>query len=197
MSGSTSGAVDAVRLFVAVDIDAATRAQLASVRAAMEPVLRDARIPPRVAWVRPEAAHVTLRFIGEVPRQQLSAIQSALSSLVVRGFDVTWDVLGTFGGMRHPRVLWVAPRQVDEAFQALSDEVNTRLDPLLGHEADHPFAPHVTIGRIRDAGRGVDWRRGLAAVRWTPTVTSVTRITLYQSQQSSTGHTYTALSTYG
>ena len=117
--------------------------------------------------------------------------------MVVAPFDITWEQVGTFGAVHHPRVVWVAPARDDDAFRMLAKEVNARLDPVLGPDADRPLRPHVTLGRVRDPGRGTDWARVLAAVEWSPTVSRVSRVTLYQSQQSSRGPTYTALSTYG
>lgn len=64
--------VDPVRLFVAVDVPQAVREALAVACARLEKLCRSAR------WVRIEGAHVTLKFIGEVPDEQFESIRAAL-----------------------------------------------------------------------------------------------------------------------
>jgi 2'-5' RNA ligase len=185
-----------VRLFIAVDIDDDTRAQLAATRDAMQRIVNDARVPPRITWVKDDAAHVTVRFIGEVDEQKLSLIQSALAAITCAPFDVQWEMLGTFGGLRNPRVIWIAPASGGAAFGELARQVNAALDPVLGPGEARPFKPHLTLGRVRDAGRGVDWARAMA-VGFNPSITRVDHVTLYQSRLSPKGPTYTALSTHG
>jgi 2'-5' RNA ligase len=186
-----------MRLFIAFDIDAATRAQLTSVREAIERVISAAASPPRVTWVKSEAAHVTLRFIGETPPQTLEAVQQALGGMAVEPFEVRWDAVGTFGGTRHPRVIWISPGSGIEQCRELVGRLDVALEALVGPGESRPFVPHLTLGRVRAPGRRVDWARALAAVRWEPTVTLVDQIVLYQSQLSPKGPTYTALSTRG
>ena len=84
-----------------------------------------------------------------------------------------------------------------DSFTQLAQEIDVRIDPVLGEGRSQPFAPHLTLGRVKESGRGVDWPRALQAVRFTPTFTRVARVTLYQSRLSSKGPTYTAVSSYG
>ena len=186
-----------MRLFVAVDIDDGTRAQLEAARSAIQAVVNEAPRPARVTWVKSGIAHVTMRFIGETPEHVLRIIQEALASVTILPFDVTWQAVGTSGGMRHPRVIWLAPTSGLDAFTQLAAHVNAQLDPVIGPGDARPFRPHLTLGRVREAGRGVEWTRALAGARLTPTVTRVDHVTLYQSRLSPHGPTYTALSTHG
>jgi 2'-5' RNA ligase len=186
-----------MRLFVAVDIDDGTRAQLEAARTAIQAVISEAPTPARVTWTRSEIAHVTVRFIGETPEHALTTIQEALATVTIAPFDVTWETVGTFGGTRHPRVIWVAPTIGLDALTRLAAHVNAQLDPVIGPGDARPFKPHLTLGRIREAGRGVEWPRALAGVRFTPSSTRVDHVTLYQSRLSPNGPTYTSLSTHG
>jgi 2'-5' RNA ligase len=186
-----------MRLFVASDIDDETRRQLGAAQDALRTALNAAAVPPRVTWVRPEAAHVTLRFIGETSDERATLIQRALATVEFRPFDVTWGSVGTFGGSRNPIVIRVAPTQGLELFKALAHQINERLDPVIGAAESRPFAPHLTIGRVKRRGKGIDWAQALGTIRFTPTTTRIERVTLYQSRLSSKGPTYTALSTHG
>ena len=186
-----------MRLFLAIDIDAGTRGQLEAVRASVEAAAQSARTPPRISWVRPEVAHLTVRFLGELDSHFVQAVQEALATLVIEPFDVTWGTAGVFGSARNPRVLFLTPVQGTDALRSVVAGVDERLDPVLGEGRDHAFKAHLTIGRVREAGRGVDWRATMEAVQVSPTVTRVADVTLYQSRLSPKGPTYTALSSHG
>jgi 2'-5' RNA ligase len=197
-----------VRLFVAADIDDHTRAQLPPVRDAIEAAVAHAGVPPRVTWVRAELAHVTLRFIGEVP----DAVGDNAAAALGRGFEIPpfeirWTHLGTFppagrpaqdGHARRrprnfPKVIWIGAASGQESLARLARLVNERLMPIVGAGDTRPFKAHLTIGRVRDPGRGVDWSDALAQARLEPTTTLVDHVTMYQSNLSPKGPTYTAL----
>jgi len=183
-----------MRLFVAVDIDPETRAQLGEARDAMQAALLTSRVPPRVTWVKPENAHVTLRFIGEASEATAIRIGAALKQMTgATGFDVSWDRLGGFPNDRRPRVVWIGPRSAD-ALADLAQQVNDVLTPIVGPGESRPFAPHLTLGRVKEPGAGVDWPRAYAARTWVATLTRVDHLTLYLSRLSSKGPTYTAVS---
>ena len=96
-----------MRLFVAVEASDATRAGLRALRARLEPRLAASR-PPRVTWVNPDTAHVTLRFLGEVADDLAPALVSALApEFPVAPFDVRFDRLGAFPGVRRPQAIWI------------------------------------------------------------------------------------------
>jgi 2'-5' RNA ligase len=76
---------------------------------------------------------------------------------------------------------------------ALAAHVNRQLDPLIGPGETRPFNAHITLGRVRDAGRQVPWAAALDAVKLRPTKTRVDHVTLYASRLSPKGPTYTAV----
>jgi 2'-5' RNA ligase len=187
------GGVCCVRLFVAVDIDDETRRQLGSAREAVQAVLAKARVPPRVTWVKDEAAHVTLRFIGETPEGRVEQITQAIA----RRFDVApveirWQHVGSFPQGNRPHVIWIGAAR-DSDLATLAAAVEARLTPIVGPGESRPFTAHITLGRVKESGKSVDWPQALAAVRWTPTITRIDHITLYASRTSPKGPTYTSL----
>jgi RNA 2',3'-cyclic 3'-phosphodiesterase len=186
-----------VRLFVAVEVDDITRAQLASTRDALERSIAAAAVPPRITWVQPQLAHVTVRFLGETPDTQLPAVQEALSAVSIEAFDVRWTTIGTFGGPRRPRVIWIGASEGEHALVAVAHDVNRALDPLFGPGESRRFTPHITLARVREPGRGVDWSGAISSASWSSTITRVTAVTLFESRLSPKGPTYTALSSHG
>ena len=127
-----------MRLFLAADIDDDTRRQLAAAQETLRSVLGRARVAPRVAWASPATAHVTLRFIGEASEDHLTRLQTALATLQFAPFEVTWGVVGSFGGSRHPKVIWVGLTVGLDSFTRLAHEIDLRIDPMLGEGRSQP-----------------------------------------------------------
>lgn len=181
-----------MRLFVAADLSPDTRRAFRRVREQLEPRLAAARMPPRLVWVADEAAHVTLRFIGHVREEQAARLESALAAPIERRpFDLRWHTLGTFPSGRSPRVVWLGTSDDMTAIQDVAAIVNRRLDAIVGAGDERPYTPHVTLARVKDPGRGVEWPKTLAAVAVEPTVSRVDHVTLYESRVTSRGSTYT------
>ena len=180
-----------MRLFVAVDISDNTRRAFKRVREQLEGCLVY-RTSPRVVWVDDEAAHVTLRFIGSVPDAQATLIEDALRpAFGLPTFDLEWGTVGTFPPGRSPRVVWMGATSDLEPMRQLARLVNGRIDPIVPNHETRPYSPHLTIARVKDPGRGVDWAGALARVRPEPTVSHVDHVTLYESRVTSKGSTYT------
>jgi 2'-5' RNA ligase len=184
-----------MRLFVAADISDDTRTQLLRVRHQLEPLLARARRAPRITWVSPEVAHVTLRFIGEVTGEKAAALRNVICGNLDRPpFSVQWSTVGTFPSGRSPRVVWLGATHGALELSALAAAVNVELESLVGPADERPFKPHLTVARIKDSGAGVAWRQTVAEVTPGVTTTHVDHVTLYQSQLSSKGPTYHPLS---
>jgi RNA 2',3'-cyclic 3'-phosphodiesterase len=187
-----------VRLFVAVDISDDTRAAMRDVRRAIERAVSVAAVPPRITWVSESVAHVTVRFIGEVDDEAAARVAaSLLAPIDMAPFDIEWATVGAFpagrAGLRAPRALWIAATAGASSLVELATAVNRRLVGHVGAGDARPYSPHLTIGRVKLPGRHVPWADALAAAQPNPTRSRIDRVTLYRSQLSSRGPTYTAV----
>jgi 2'-5' RNA ligase len=182
-----------VRLFVAIDVSDDTRAHLGRVRNVLEQQLAASRTPPRVTWVAESAAHVTLRFIGEVSEDTAEKVKAALAPPFARPpYELQFDGVGTFPNARRPRVVWIGASRGQEETAALADTVNARLDPILGPGEERTFRAHLTVARVKEAGR-FDWAAAVAAADRGRSRSPIDHVTLYQSKTSPKGPAYTAL----
>jgi RNA 2',3'-cyclic 3'-phosphodiesterase len=186
-----------MRLFVAVDLSPETRAQLSAVREQIDSLLNGRRAP-RITWVKPEVAHLTVQFLGDVADDDVDRVIGALGghSLADGPFVVSWDALGAFPDTRRPRVLWLGAASGTESMQALAREARKRLAAVAIVDEDRPFRAHVTVARVRDPGSGVRWSDIVSNVRPGRTRMPVDHVTLYHSQLSPHGPRYTALATW-
>ncbi len=58
---------------------------------------------------------------------------------------------------------------------------------------DRALLPHLTLGRVKMAGAGIDWPKILQAAEVRNAVSRIDRVTLYQSRLSRDGPNYTEL----
>jgi 2'-5' RNA ligase len=186
-----------MRLFVAVEPDAAARLTLSRTIDALRDRLGRARVRLSIRWVPAEHLHVTLVFIGHVPDDAASAwIDAVRAPLAAAPFDANLAACGAFPPTSAPRVLWAG---LDEAARAplgrLRDLLEARLMPL-GHVPEaRPFSAHVTLARVKDVprGEGARVRAALAAIDPPHARFHVDHVTLFRSHVSSAGARYEAL----
>jgi 2'-5' RNA ligase len=140
-----------VRLFVALEIPAAVRDNLAAFLKDMRDLsakLADKR--PR--WVRPENLHVTLKFIGEVAPSRVDSIRGALTAIHSEApLDLRFRGLGFFPNANHPRVLW-AGLVASTNLPLLAGDIDCALDALKIARETRAFAPHITLARFEPPG---------------------------------------------
>ena len=181
------------RLFVAIDVGDEVRSEVARVIASIGARLAAAPTPPKMTWVKPAALHLTVRFIGETDDAGATRLRDLLSPpIMLAPFDVEWRGVGAFPSPKEPRALWVGIIRGGAELGAVEAEVSRRL----GHAVDadpKPFLPHLTLGRIRMSGRGVDWIKVLQAIEVRGVRSRVERVTLYRSELSQRGPHYTGL----
>jgi len=181
------------RVFVAIDVGDVVRAEAARVIKVISDRIDAVKTPPKIAWVKPAALHVTLRFIGEVPEADVPALCERIAPPVhLPPFEVEWRGIGAFPSPRHPRALWLGVVSGGAALGALEAEVSRRLAGTLDPES-RPLLPHLTLGRIKMTGAGVDWSKVLQSVEVRGARSVVDRITLFRSRLSRQGPHYTGL----
>lgn len=179
----------AKRLFIAVDIDEATREEVGRISM----VTRNAvEAHTKASWVRTERMHLTLVFLGSVEEAVEQRISAALASPIRETpFDVMFDGLGFFPARGSPRVLWLGIREGLEHLRSIHRTVATRVG--LGSGAGlEPFTPHLTLARLRDrVPRGK--LAGIAQIPASAGPSRIDRVTLYESRLSPAGPTYVPL----
>lgn len=184
-----------MRVFVAVDVGDAVRREAARVVAVLAGRLEAVKEPPKVVWGKPAALHVAIRFIGDLDEAQVEDVRHRLAPPIeMAPFDVQWRGIGTFPNNKHPRALWLGVINGAAPLAQLEAEVSRRLAsadavPL----DDRALLPHLTLGRVKMAGKGVEWPKLLQACEVKRAVSRIDRVSLYQSKLSQQGPHYTEL----
>jgi len=137
---------DHIRAFVAVKIPSEIRHGLAEIRRQLKRTGADAR------WVKPDNVHLTLRFLGnDVPSRIVDAIGGSLHDRLksVQPFRITVGGLGAFPNVTKPRVVWLGIEPTDGPLLELREAVEDAVEEVGWAREDRPFAPHLTLGRIK------------------------------------------------
>ena len=189
--------MDTVRLFVAVPLPESVLEQLADVRYRLQ-----GKVPPgTVRWVSSDGIHLTLKFLGDTPRDKIPTVKEALSVVGRNALPCTLVAqgLGCFPNLRRPRVLWVGVTEPTGRLELLQKAIEEAMTSLGYKPERHSFTPHLTLGRVRRAS-GRDQRQIADAVRDT-TVGELAEFSadgfeLIRSDLKPGGAEYTTLETF-
>lgn len=192
-----------VRLFIAIPLPADVRESLAVAVAALREQPSPAVPPSGFKWVRPENYHVTLKFLGEVPADRLSAVEAACraaaESLGPASMSVASLALHPASGTTR---LIVGQMQGDtEAVQLLAHRLEDGMHTIGFPREGRPFWPHVTIARARtplrmNAAQRSRWSTDAAAHFATSPTFAVNATELIESRLLPAGPIYTAVGTF-
>jgi RNA 2',3'-cyclic 3'-phosphodiesterase len=133
-----------MRLFAAIPVSGEAQAALGG---ALEQ-LRATDMP--VKWTRPDALHLTIKFLGDVMPDQLASLCHVLED-AGRGTPILTMSLTEVGGFPaagRAKVLW-AGLEAEPALELLVDRVERGCVPLGFPVEGRAFRPHVTLGRLR------------------------------------------------
>ena len=150
-----------LRAFLAVELPGDAREALAG----LVQQLRQARIEG-LRPVDPTGIHLTIKFLGKVPRTQVESIVTEVSRMAAghHSFTIVVNGVGVFPSRDAPRVLWVG---VEGDLPMLVDLHRDMEDVLegLGFARDRrEFSPHLTVARIAARASSTDRRRAAEAL---------------------------------
>jgi 2'-5' RNA ligase len=192
------------RVFVATRIPGALAEDVVSLQRELDRRLID------VKWVEPENLHLTLRFFGELGEGEIERVVGAVTEVtrLATPFPARLEGIGTFPNHGRPRVIWAGMTVGRERLLATAEALERAFVTAGLGPADRPFAPHLTLGRVRDprppshgGRRGqrpppqamVEMRAAVDRARFGPADFEVREIAVVQSRLSPRGPSYSDL----
>lgn len=187
--------MDAIRAFIAIELPEAILAELGNIEARLKPqVPHDA-----IRWVKADSIHLTLKFLGQVPSDQLGLITSSLRTAAAAHAPFTLEVKGAgcFPNIHRPRVVWVGILEKEHRLHALQRAVENAIAPLGYPTEIRDFTPHLTLGRVARDVRQTDQKKigdtvqaaGVGSLgKW-----EVRQVALIKSDLKPSGAEYTTL----
>lgn len=155
----------------------------------------DLPVEGNIRWSRPENVHLTLKFLGDVPQENLEGIRDVLARVCGRHapFEAATSGFGAFPSARKARVVWADVTEGCDPLRALSEDLEISLGSLgFSRESRRVFRPHVTIGRAR--GRPVRLEAAETTARGERF--PVREVVLVRSVQGDNGAAYSTLAAY-
>lgn len=181
-----------IRAFVGVKLDSLIIQRMAALAAQLKLRL------PEVRWVPGENLHFTLKFLGEIEEEQISSIANTLDGALrpFPRFAINAKGVGVFPDLKRARVLWVGLER--DNLGKLASRVDTALESLGFARETRAFAPHLTIGRWRQA-HGSPAELGKQLEQWKAYEfgsSTVEQVILFQSVLDRHGATYHPLKVF-
>lgn len=144
-------------------------------------------------WCRPELLHVTLKFLGYLPRAQIPELIQCVArrAAQVETIDASLSAVGVFGSPRRARVLHVAVTDPSKALTRLANGFDEDAEPFGVARETRPYTPHITLARWRQPGNATAF---LTTGSFEPIAVQFDVLRLYESQPGRSGSRYTILS---
>ena len=140
-----AGLPEHVRVFTAIELNGELRQVVATDG---ERLLKGLGRASRV----PEAnLHVTLKFVGEVHRDDIPALVEAVeecSGGLVEG-EIEVDGVGAFPSLARPRVIWAGVSDPSGILTPVHQRLDAALARFGAKREPKKYVPHVTVARVR------------------------------------------------
>lgn len=139
--------MEKIRSFVAIELPQDVTSALDE----LESDLRQRLQTGAIRWVAAKSIHLTLKFLGDVPADQMDAVSKALSAACAGIPPFTFHLagLGCFPNLRRPRVVWVGVEGSLQQLHQLRSAVEAHIAPLGYPTERRAFDPHLTLGRVK------------------------------------------------
>ncbi len=178
------------RLFVALDLPDGLRNEIVAWS-------RNELVDPALRLVAPESLHITLAFLGYLPEREIAALGEIVGGLGAAAPSVGLEDPIAKPSLKRAR-LFALPAVAPDALSLQRELERKLVSEQLYKPENRPFWPHVTVARVKSAGRG---SRRPQRVERPPRALPKTllepalcvRVTLYRSVLQPQGSRYTPL----
>lgn len=137
-----------MRTFIAIDLDPEIKRTLSLLVDELSVQDKERR---SVKWIRKEGMHLTLKFLGEIKKEEVLQIENALKNTVKKFSPFSLKVKGSGSfpaGKKSPRVFWVGIEE-EKSLKALQSLIEDEMEKLGFPKERRVFHPHLTLGRVK------------------------------------------------
>ena len=134
-----------LRTFIAVSLSSTVLAEIKKIVRTFQTHFWNVR------WVEPKNMHVTLKFLGDTPLNDLPQLILTVTQCTseMGSFDLTFRGLGAFPNRESPKTVWIGCQEGSKELIQLAESIDSDLLPLGFPREPRRFSPHLTIGRIK------------------------------------------------
>ena len=135
-----------IRTFISIDLPEGIKKGISDLQDRLK------RDECHIGWVRPEAMHLTLKFLGEIDEKGMPEIEAAIRK-ATKGFIpfyVRIMGLGVFPNLKKPGIIWLGINEEGDNLLRLQSRIEEEMEKIGHPREERGFKPHLTIGRVRD-----------------------------------------------
>lgn len=138
-----------MRLFIALELPETV------IRHAAGIIGRLKRSGPDIKWVRPESLHITLKFLGDVEKDEADELAVDLGVAYGNGrpLDLAVGGCGAFPNPKQPSVIWLGLNGDTQGLIRMAAKTEVICETHGFPREKRAFKPHLTLGRVR-RGKG-------------------------------------------
>jgi 2'-5' RNA ligase len=177
-----------IRTFVCIEVPPSIKARIEE----LQRLLRRHDVP--ISWVKASNIHLTIKFLGDLAASRISSVRRAVERAcqTITPFDITVDATGGFPSTKNPRVLWVGLGLLPDKLRRLHSNIEAELaGEGFAREAKR-FAPHLTIGRVRDSSKARQTVEALLSAGFAAETFRATQVIVMRSELHPSGSIYTS-----
>ncbi|MCX8176448.1 MAG: RNA 2',3'-cyclic phosphodiesterase [Candidatus Bathyarchaeota archaeon] len=138
--------VELVRSFISIDVtDEGLIGKIVQIQNMLKETGGDLKL------VEPENLHLTLRFLGEIPRSLLEEVCKEISNVKFKPFKLRFKGLGVFPSLNRINVVWVGVSEGWDEVKEVAEKVNVTLKKLSLPSDKKEFSPHLTVARVKSS----------------------------------------------
>lgn len=149
-----------------------------------------------IKWVKPDAIHLTLKFLGDIDEKEIPEIEAATREAIKGSepFYLRILGLGVFPNFKRPRVIWLGMTEEGDNIARLQSKIEDEIARIGHPREEREFKPHLTIGRVKDLHGlkqlidAIDAERGIDLDGF-----KVTKVLIMKSELKPGGAIYTRL----
>lgn len=180
----------AIRSFLAFPISGELKEEFKRIINELQPTHAD------VKWVKLENIHLTLKFLGSLQGSDLENVSSVLRDRAPGFFPITTYLseIGAFPDFSHPKIIWGALDDPSNKIHTIVNVLEGELSKFGIAKDDHPFKPHITLGRIRSSANLSNLIQVIQQITLKVKTKQIfERVILYKSTLTSQGPVYEVL----
>jgi 2'-5' RNA ligase len=185
--------MSSIRSFIAIKLPPEIRVCLERIINRLKPSTGDVR------WVKADAIHLTLKFLGDIEEGRIPDIAGCIERCVqgIAPFPLAVRGLGAFPGENSPQVIWIAAADESGSLAAMQRSLEEGLARVGCKKERRPFSPHLTLGRLKSPRDKEAVRRGLSDLKHTDCGSfTADSVSLIKSDLKPSGPVYTVLQSF-
>lgn len=138
--------VELIRSFISIDVtDESLIGKIVQIQGMLKETGGDLKL------VEPENLHLTLRFLGEIPRSLLEEVCREISNVKFKPFKLKFRGLGVFPSLSRINVVWIGVSEGEGDVKEVAEKVNFALKKLGLPPDKKGFSPHLTVARVKSS----------------------------------------------